>query len=166
MQSSQLQDFLSAHYAGLAARETEMSAQLEAVRAEMERVRKAAEAAGVELHESPAPNLILRCEPPSPPRANETMKEAALAILENEPRGLLANQILEKMNKRLGTEYARSSLSPQLSRLKDEKKIELFKDRWILPRYVTTVGSHRVLLIRDHEDDPQPGEPEKMNRRF
>jgi hypothetical protein len=153
MQSSQLQDFLSTHYAELASQEAKISAQLEAVRGEMERVRKAAEAAGVELHERSQTNPNLRYESRTASiKVPETMKEAALAILDNEAMGLSATEILTRMNKRLRTEYVRSSLSPQLSRLKQDGKIDVFNKRWILPKYLRTIGSHRVLPLTGFEE--------------
>lgn len=61
-----------------------------------------------------------------------TMKESALEILRECTGGLTTNDILDVMNDRLKTSYPRSSLSPQLSRLKGEGKVFRENGRWML----------------------------------
>ncbi|KAB0679531.1 hypothetical protein [Aureimonas leprariae] len=52
-----------------------------------------------------------------------TIKEAAVEILEGHPEGLTALEILDAINDRFGFEYPRTSLSPQLSRLRGENRL-------------------------------------------
>jgi len=61
-----------------------------------------------------------------------TMKEAALEILKECTGGMTTNDILEVLNEKLRTSYPRSSLSPQLSRLKGDGKIYRESGRWML----------------------------------
>ncbi len=60
------------------------------------------------------------------------MKEAAVETLKDEGAGMTTNNILKVVNEKLGTSYPRSSLSPQLSRLKSEGIVYREGDRWIL----------------------------------
>jgi hypothetical protein len=54
----------------------------------------------------------------------KTIKEAVMEILTEFPMGLTATDIRVKVNTRMNTSYKRSSLSPQLSRLKQDKRIK------------------------------------------
>lgn len=60
-----------------------------------------------------------------------TIKKAVLDVLENYPSGLSALQILAEINERYGTDYPRTSLSPQLSRLKQEEKLSKNGTLWV-----------------------------------
>ena len=66
-------------------------------------------------------------------KARPTIMEAILATLDHKPDGLTALEILDELNaKYFNGELARTSLSPQLSRLKErDRKITLQGDRWI-----------------------------------
>ncbi|MET4388571.1 chromosome segregation ATPase [Bradyrhizobium sp. F1.4.3] len=63
-----------------------------------------------------------------------TIKEAILKVLEDHPDGMTALEILAEINTRFfAGRIARTSLSPQLSRLKDDdQKIGLKGTKWIL----------------------------------
>ena len=61
-----------------------------------------------------------------------TMKMAILDALADQPAGLTAVHLLPIINDALGTDYVRSSLSPQLSRLKKEGKVILVDGIWML----------------------------------
>ena len=63
-----------------------------------------------------------------------TIKEAVLEVLKHKPEGMTALEILDQINERyFNGKYVRTSLSPQLSRLKnDDKKITLRGNRWYL----------------------------------
>ena len=55
-----------------------------------------------------------------------TIKQGVIMVLEKAaPDGLTALNILERLGNELGMHYPRTSLSPQLSRLKSEGKITL-----------------------------------------
>ncbi len=73
-----------------------------------------------------------------------TIMEAILAALDHKSEGMTAQEILTDINdKYFGGSLLRTSLSPQLSRLKDrDKKIELKGDRWIkLPSQPSLFGT-------------------------
>jgi hypothetical protein len=61
-----------------------------------------------------------------------TIKAAVVKVLRTEPLGLPAVEILRRINAELKTDYARTSLSPQLSRLKQDGKIALMGENWRL----------------------------------
>jgi len=61
-----------------------------------------------------------------------TIMQAVLNVLSDRPDGMTALEILSEINTRyFGGQMKRTSLSPQLSRLKDrDRKIELRGNRW------------------------------------
>jgi hypothetical protein len=63
-----------------------------------------------------------------------TIKEAVLKILEEHPEGLIALDLLGKINERFNWKLVRPSLSPQLSRLKKEAKVISRGSTWLLAR--------------------------------
>ena len=65
----------------------------------------------------------------------KTMKEAVVEILSAVPRGLTALDILRELNTRMNTTYPRTSLSPQLSRLKQEGKVTQSGIVWSLDKH-------------------------------
>lgn len=66
-----------------------------------------------------------------------TIKEDVINLLEFYGRGVTALNILEDLKKRYNRRnLMRSSLSPQLSRLKQEGKLEYFDKKWILSIYL------------------------------
>ena len=79
-----------------------------------------------------------------PPRI--TIKEAILATLDHKPDGLTALEILDELNaKYFNGGLARTSLSPQLSRLKErDRKITLQGDHWIKLPTQPTLFNRRV----------------------
>lgn len=63
-----------------------------------------------------------------------TIKEQILSVLADEVDGVRSNEILDVIKKKYGTNLLRESLSPQLSRLKDEGKITLTGRKWFLAK--------------------------------
>jgi chromosome segregation ATPase len=63
-----------------------------------------------------------------------TIKQAVIEALKDHPEGMTALEILAEINTRyFGGRIIRSSLSPQLSRLKDDdRKIDLRGNKWFL----------------------------------
>jgi len=61
-----------------------------------------------------------------------TIKQMVLVVLEGYPDGLLALEILKKINTRYDSKYIRTSLSPQLSRLAQAQQIHRRGKRWVL----------------------------------
>jgi hypothetical protein len=66
--------------------------------------------------------------------AQPTIMNAVLEVLKQQPEGMTALEILDEINSRyFNGKYVRTSLSPQLSRLKDrDRKITLRGNRWYL----------------------------------
>jgi hypothetical protein len=62
-----------------------------------------------------------------------TIKEAVLTILADYPEGLLALDLLAKINARYDWNIVRESLSPQLTRLKRAHKVANTDRLWHLP---------------------------------
>lgn len=63
-----------------------------------------------------------------------TIKQGVLRVLESAPDGLTAIGILKRLKLDFDLDYERTSLSPQLSRLKREKKIKLDGGIWSLSK--------------------------------
>lgn len=90
-----------------------------------------------------------------------TIQEMVLQILSMVPDGATANQIIEHIKARFNITVERTSLSPQLSRLKAEAKIALLGKTWVLADPDDTVVSttSRVmdqLGLNDEELEPAP----------
>ncbi|RTM12344.1 MAG: hypothetical protein EKK33_17115 [Bradyrhizobiaceae bacterium] len=80
---------------------------------------------------------------PTPPRI--TIMDAVLAVLDRKPNGMTAQEILAELNEKyFSGKLLRTSLSPQLSRLKDrDRKIDLRGDQWIkLPAQPSLFGTN------------------------
>ena len=60
-----------------------------------------------------------------------TIKMMVLEVLQDNPEGLVALKILERINKTYNRSYKRTSLSPQLTRLANEGKIHKRRKTWI-----------------------------------
>ncbi len=65
-------------------------------------------------------------------RRDKTIKELILEILEKNKTGLTALQILKKIHEGGLPELKRSSLSPQLSRLKEKRIVDFINSVWLL----------------------------------
>ena len=68
----------------------------------------------------------------TPTKSNLTIKEMVLIILKDYPDGLIALDILSKINSHFDKTFIRTSLSPQLSRLKQSGDINKFGKHWLL----------------------------------
>jgi hypothetical protein len=68
---------------------------------------------------------------PPPRRASQmTIKEMIRSILRSRPDGLAAGEILQEIQERFSVAVERTSLSPQLSRLRDSGDVTLVNARW------------------------------------
>jgi hypothetical protein len=63
-----------------------------------------------------------------------TIKQAVLQVLADYPEGLIALDLLAKINERFDWQLVRPSLSPQLTRLKRESKIVNLGSIWQLAK--------------------------------
>jgi len=68
----------------------------------------------------------------APPRRTSqiTIKEMVRSILRSRPDGLTAGEILHEIHERFGVAIERTSLSPQLSRLRDSGDVTPENGRW------------------------------------
>lgn len=69
------------------------------------------------------------------------IKRAVLELLEQNPDGMDALTILVTINYRLGSNFERTSLSPQLSRLKEDGFVSLNRKIWKL---AATTSAHEI----------------------
>lgn len=109
-------------------KQAELAKEVAAVEAEIADLRNAAKAVGIVTGLQFRPLGVTRKTATTP-----TIKEAALQVLSDYPDGLLALDLLAKMNDRFGLKLIRTSLSPQLTRLKREGKITNHGSTWLVP---------------------------------
>jgi hypothetical protein len=65
-----------------------------------------------------------------PPKQSPTIKDMVRQILRGRPDGLRAKELLKEIQDRFGVSIERTSLSPQLSRLRESGEITLENGRW------------------------------------
>ena len=89
---------------------------------------------------------LKKLEEPVATEGHITIMQAVMEVLNHKPNGMTALEILDQINAAYfnGT-IVRTSLSPQLSRLKNrDKKIELRGNRWYALPKETTLFNRRV----------------------
>lgn len=84
---------------------------LEELQAELAEIEKSSSAIGM------VNGVLTVTEPPKPRTRKGTIKDYVVRVLSDYPDGLVALDILTKINERFDTDFTRTSLSPQLSRL-------------------------------------------------
>jgi len=130
-----LKDFISARrteiakaLAPLVDERTKLDSKIERLRSELAEIDRAAEDVGLERTRPEAYLAAIRRH--APPL---TIKQAVLAVLADHPNGLTALDILAEINRRFELGIVRTSLSPQLTRLKnDDQKIDINGSAWRL----------------------------------
>jgi hypothetical protein len=122
---NKLRDFISRRRKEIAAalaplmdERAQLEGKIQRLRLELVEIDRAAEAVGLEKQE---PEIQLLAEHRKTPTI--TIKEAVIAVLRENRNGLSALDILAKVNGQFDLGIVRTSLSPQLSRLKQEHKI-------------------------------------------
>ncbi len=119
---------LSSDLAPLMDQRAQIDAKIAHIHKELAELTTAGKAIGVPEQTAELPLNVSRREAPK-----ITIKNAVLQILEHYPKGLLALDILDKINQRFDLEIVRSSLSPQLTRLKNyDEKIVKHGTIWLL----------------------------------
>jgi hypothetical protein len=118
--SEALQDFI-------ARRLSEIDEACAALDDERSRLLKAASAAGISLQTT---QPLARDRRRNQKAASGTIKKAVLDVLLRAGRPMQTQEILKEINALLATDYPRSSLSPQLSRLKADGKINHNGEAW------------------------------------
>jgi hypothetical protein len=135
---STLDKFLIERLSDLESEESGLRKALGENLAEQDKVRRAANAAGVDLISKITSSTFSRSAqfiPPAPHHRHpslKTIKEAVVSVLSTSLFGMTALEILDEINKRHGMDYPRTSLSPQLSRLKNEGIINKDGKVWCL----------------------------------
>lgn len=110
--------------------------------------------AGPVVHIDGAPYEFKRSRPVA---AEKTIKQAVLEILGDVRRGMTALEILPAVNAKLGVDYPRTSLSPQLSRLKNDGLIERKGIVWsLVSRKLEQDGSRALDLGQGAGDENGP----------
>lgn len=139
MDADGLASYLPTRYAELESKLRQLNEHVDKTTKEMQDIRTAAKAIDLELVpvNTVQGRFKLRLNEPSSQSTGRqvpevTMKQASLEILRECPGGLATVDILQILNDRLKTEYPRSSLSPQLSRLRAEGKIYRQNGMWML----------------------------------
>ena len=138
--SEKLEEFIARRLPELDEAEKPFLVGLAAIRLERLQLKRASLAAGFA-----AKSLA---EPDRPRKTRKaqtgTIKEAVVAILAEASMGMTALDLLEKLNARNSSNLLRSSLSPQLSRLKQEGHIMLTNKLWHLPDQKIEPSDHNL----------------------
>lgn len=134
-----LADFIRRRKGELDAQEQQSRAKLDAIAQERKQLSAAAAAAKVELEPASAEKpeeernaAFRRAHLLKAARSRWTMKEAVVETLRQTGLGMTVGQLLEEVNRRLGSSYERTSLSPQLSRLKADGIVKRDGNVWSL----------------------------------
>ncbi|MBN9346283.1 MAG: hypothetical protein J0I48_08785 [Devosia sp.] len=131
-----VRDFLKARRQELQAELGPLEAKLSGLRRELDEIERAEKALGpVGVDE--AFEMIFQRPMHTPAKGvlkEGTIKDFVVRVLSEKPDGLVAVDILARINKRFGTKYPRTSLSPQLSRLKNEGVLERHGVVWRLAK--------------------------------
>lgn len=110
---------MTALRAFISRREREIREQISALRSELSELREAKKSLQpVEVATS------------ADTAGSPTIKDMVKAILADRPHGLLAAEILAKIHRKFGVQIERTSLSPQLSRLRQEGHLHLEGGKW------------------------------------
>lgn len=142
-----LSDFINAKWRALTEAEARIKGELRKIADERTQLERAASAAGISLLDEPKAEVRdffagVSGNATSGDEQNHShsrrrrgrmsMKEAVLEVLREAGHGLSALEILPLMNQKIGVEYERTSLSPQLTRLKEDGEIERDGVIWTL----------------------------------
>jgi hypothetical protein len=113
-----VREFLRQQRSAIAAEIEPLEQKLHELKAELDDVNRAERA--LDPSQSPWDELVDDAVPTRGVLREGTIKDFVVRVLSERPRGLVAVDILSAINRRFGTDYPRTSLSPQLSRLKQE----------------------------------------------
>lgn len=138
-----LSEFISQRKRELALARAEMLRQLHEIEAELMQLEQALAATAVQTPEKPTKSTTPTMQPSRARRRHSspiegTIKYMAIDALKKSPAGLTAQEILSEINLKNDQSYTRSSLSPQLSRLKSAGLIVDESGKWI---YIGTSSS-------------------------
>ena len=108
----------------IASRETDIKAQMKALRKELGEL-KAAKSA-LEARTTPF-------GPDGQVQGTMTIKDMIRDVLKSAPQGQTSTEIQTKIAEHFNRQIERTSLSPQLSRMKDDGEVTLIDNMWFLP---------------------------------
>ncbi|WP_093151572.1 hypothetical protein [Thalassobaculum litoreum] len=120
---STLRDFI-------ASRKAEIRQQISALRREIDEL----ERAEVAISEEGGSQSPRTGDAPQP--AKGTIKDMILQVLEDQGNGAESAEIIDMIKARFDVEVPRTSMSPQLSRLKANGLVGVVGKRWILPKHI------------------------------
>lgn len=123
-----LETFIKRRLEELEKAEAPLRAQLAAYAAERDQLQRAGSAVGLDFGEAPP----LETDGRTRRATRYTIKKAVTSVLSEFPDGLSSGELLPRINALLGTRYVRSSLSPQLSRLKADGVLDLHGVNWVI----------------------------------
>lgn len=112
--------------------------RMEQIKAERDQLRRASLAAGIEADAFAGSEKPKRGRRPR----SGTIKTVVISILTEAARPMAASELLHRLNEAQGTTLIRSSLSPQLSRLKQEGLIKLTDGYWHMPGVVVSANEN------------------------
>lgn len=121
------QEYIFARFQELESLEEPLRTQLAEIRRERDQLRRAAVAAGISLNPTAEAEELREPPPAAAPQRSlpeRTIKEAVIEVLSDHEGGMTAINILSLINRRFKSAYPRTSLSPQLSRLKADGILE------------------------------------------
>ena len=147
--STTLRDFI-------ANREGEIKDQLKALRAELKELQIAKAALG---DQDSAPPRTLATVP--------TIKDMARSALREAPEGLTSHEILAAIKQQFNRDIDRTSLSPQLSRLKGDGEVQLMGEKWFWSHHYdqklraieATLGGGNIIVEQETEEEEDDGYP-------
>tara|TARA_R110000868_G_scaffold14669_12_gene68000 strand:+ start:4111 stop:4614 length:504 start_codon:yes stop_codon:yes gene_type:complete len=155
----------------IAARRSELLSEIAVLQAEIDQL-DAAEKAALDVvgtvSEIKPERLVFRTQIRER-KPSLTIKEMILNILRDNTAGLQASEIIERIGVLYGKRIPRTSMSPQLSRLKNDGELVLEDSNWILSELVD--GSKIETPSEDQsegvsnntgEDDASPYESRKI----
>lgn len=151
-----IEQFISRRRNELDAEIVRLEAEIEAVRIEREKLEQVAVMLGSQ--ETRPSERALVAQGRAPRRLSEaTIKMTVLNLLHAFPAGQTALEILERINRTVDAPYPRTSLSPQLSRLKTEGKIHRIGRVWTLGSGPNEGGGDGI-----DADEPKPESSTKL----
>ncbi len=103
-------------------------AEIDQLFADRDEVVRAASALGLDF--PPPTNRERKTEPAKPRQQRLSLQGMALQVIQDAPEGLTSRDVLHRLNRRFNAAFPRTSLSPQLSRLKRQRLVTLRGGIW------------------------------------
>lgn len=107
----------------IAAREADIKSQMKALRSEL---------GDLKIAKSALDPLSSEIEPGGLQSGSRTIKDMVRTILKSDSTGLTATDILAKIKENFDRDLGRTSLSPQLSRMKEDGEVIVNDNSWFL----------------------------------